>query len=277
MPSFRRTAMGAMLAAAAASLAAAGACRREAAADGSPTAPVLAVETVKAYPHDSLAFTQGLVFHDGALYESTGRFEQSSLRRVELETGRVLQKVDVAPQHFAEGLALREGRLYQLTWQDGVGFIYDLESFAPQGTFPVVGEGWGFTTDGESFIMSDGSNQLRFLDPQSFQETRTLEVTDGDVYVHQLNELEWVHGEIWANVWHSDSIARIDPATGRVVAWLDLSALYPKPTRHDPEAVLNGIAYDAGSDRLFVTGKLWPALFEIRVPELVRTGAAARP
>ena len=241
------------------------------------TAPVARVETVRVYPHDPTAFTQGLVFHDGVLYESTGRYNESTLRRVELQTGKVLQKVDVPPQHFAEGLALLGGKLYQLTWQDKVGFVYDLATLQQSGTFGYAGEGWGLTTDGTSLIMSDGSNQLRFLDPQTYQVTRTVDVRDGDEFIQQINELEWVRGEIWANVWHSDRIARINPQTGQVVGWLDLADLYPEAQRTDGEAVLNGIAYDPQGDRLFVTGKLWPALYEIRVPGRIASGRAPAP
>ncbi|HEX8692569.1 MAG TPA: glutaminyl-peptide cyclotransferase [Longimicrobium sp.] len=246
-----------------------GACNGSGTAKGEaaePAAPTVAAEQVRSYPHDPAAFTQGLVFHDGQLYESTGRYGESSLRRVRLETGEVLEKVAVPERHFAEGLALLGGRLYQLTWQDGMGFIYDVGTLRQQGTFPYEGEGWGLTTDGTSLILSDGSNVLRFLDPATAAVTRTVEVTDGGQPVHQLNELEWVRGEVWANVWHDRRVARIDPETGRVKAWLDLSGLVPTPQPTDNEAVLNGIAYDPAADRLFVTGKLWPTLFEIRAP-----------
>jgi glutaminyl-peptide cyclotransferase len=238
-------------------------------------AALLPVEQVNTYPHDPNAFTQGLEYHGGRLYESTGRHGESSLREVELETGRVLRRVNLGAQYFGEGLTVMDGRIYQLTWQSGVGFIYDLESFRQVGTFEYRGEGWGLMNDGTSLIMSDGSHQLRYLDPRTFQVTRVLEVRDGGAPVHQLNELEWVRGEIWANVWHSDHVARIDPGTGRVIAWLDLSALHPPHQRRDPEAVLNGIAWDAATDRLFVTGKWWPRVFEIRVPALLGEPAAA--
>lgn len=240
-----------------------------------PTAPVAGVQTVRSYPHDPEAFTQGLLFHGGKLYESTGRYGESSLREVELETGRVVRKVDVPAQYFAEGLALLDGKLHQLTWQQGTGFIYDLAGFQQTGTFPYDGEGWGLTTDGRSLILSDGSNVLRFIDPETHEVRRTLDVKDGGEFIHQLNELEWVRGEIWANVWHDERIARIHPETGRVIGWLDLSGILPDATRGDPEAVLNGIAYDAENDRIFVTGKLWPLIFEIRVPDLVAQGSAS--
>lgn len=239
-----------------------------------PVAPVATVNVIRSFPHDTSAYTQGLVLHGGVLYESTGRVGHSSLRKVELETGRVLQKVDVAEPHFAEGLALFGGRLYQLTWQDQAGFIYELDTFRQVGTFSYEGEGWGLTTDGHSLILSDGSNQLRFLDPNGYRELRVVNVMDGTEYVNDLNELEWVKGEVWANVWHTNRIARIDPQTGKVKGWVDMTGVMaPQP---DPEAVLNGIAYDAEHDRLFVTGKLWPTLFEISVPG-VAGGGQARP
>jgi glutaminyl-peptide cyclotransferase len=245
-----------------------GGCRPDARA-AEPTSPVVSVETVRSYPHDPTAFTQGLAFHEGRLYESTGRYGESTLRRVELETGRVIDRVQVPDQYFAEGVTLHDGRLYQLTWLQGMGFIYDLATFEQQGTFPYDGEGWGIATDGASLILSDGSNVLRFVDPATHELQRSVEVMDGPDHVHDLNELEWVRGEVWANVWHTERIARIDPQTGRVKGWLDLAGVIPTPRPDDPEAVLNGIAYDPATDRLFVTGKLWPQLFEISVPGLV--------
>ena len=222
-------------------------------------------EVVNTWPHDKAAYTQGLVFHDGNLLESTGQYGASSLRLVELKTGRVLKKRDVPPQYFAEGLTLYGGKAYQLTWQNHKGFIYDPGSFAPLGEVYFDGEGWGLTHDGESLILSDGTSQLRFLDPATLKPRRTVSVTDRGRPLRELNELEYVKGEVFANVWHSDRIARIDPRTGEVVGWIDLSGLLPDSERPDPEAVLNGIAYDAAGDRLFVTGKLWPKLFEVRV------------
>jgi glutamine cyclotransferase len=239
-----------------------------------PRAAVAAVRQVKTYPHDPQAFTQGLVWADGRLYESTGRFGESSLREVTLETGEVVRRVDLPERYFAEGLALLGDRLYQLTWQNGVGFIYDRATFAKVDSFTYQGEGWGLTTDGTSLILSDGSSALRFIDPESYAVTRTVEVKDGDRYVEQLNELEWVKGEVWANVWHQDQIARIDPATGRVKGWLDVAQLLPDARARDAEAVPNGIAYDAAGDRLFLTGKLWPVLFEVSVPGIVEGGGA---
>lgn len=230
------------------------------------SAPVEAVQQVRSYPHDSTAFTQGLVWRGGRLYESTGRYGQSSLRLVELETGRVLQRVSLGQQYFAEGLAAVGDSLYQLTWKEGVAFIWDPATLRQITQVAYSGEGWGLTSDGRRLIVSDGSSYLTFVDPVTFRVDTTLRVTDGGRPVDQLNELEWVKGEVWANVWHTQRIARIDPATGRVKGWLDLSPLIPALT--DPEAVLNGIAYDPKADRLLVTGKLWPALYEIRVPSL---------
>ena len=232
-----------------------------------PNAPAAryGYQIVNMWPHDSNAFTQGLILSDGKLLESTGQEGFSSLRRVELETGKVLKKVDVPVPYFAEGIALLNGKIYQLTWQHQVGFIYDAQSFERVGQFNYTGEGWGLATDGKSLILSDGSNRLRFLDPSDFHVTKTITVLDGQTPVNELNELEFVHGEIYANVWHDNRIATIDPQSGHVTAWIDLNGLMPAGELQDPEAVLNGIAYDQTNDKLYVTGKLWPRLFEIRV------------
>jgi glutamine cyclotransferase len=220
---------------------------------------------VKAYPHDPTAFTQGLIYRDGFLFESTGRNGQSTLRKVRLETGEVVQQHRLDQAHFAEGLAEWNGQLVQLTWRSNVAFVYDLASFAPRRTFSYTGEGWGLTRDQEGFILSDGSAQLRFLHPETFREVRRITVTDRGMPVRDLNELEFIRGEVYANVWHSDRIARISPVSGRVIGWIDLRGLMATGYRLDSEAVLNGIAYDAAANRLFVTGKLWPRLFEIQV------------
>ncbi|HVF51310.1 MAG TPA: glutaminyl-peptide cyclotransferase [Pyrinomonadaceae bacterium] len=222
-------------------------------------------EIVNTYRHDPAAFTQGIIYHEGALLESTGQYGESSLRRVELKSGRVLQKKAVAPQYFAEGIALFQGKIYQLTWTTRKGFIYDAKSFEVAGEFAFDGEGWGLTNDGESLILSDGTNQIRFLDPATFKTKRTISVSDGGRPLRNLNELEYVKGEIYANIWHTDRIVRIDPQTGQILGWIDLAGLLPTAERNDEEAVLNGIAYDEAGDRLFVTGKLWPKLFEIRL------------
>ena len=235
----------------------------EAPANG-PT-PKYGYQIVNIFPHDSNAFTQGLILMDGKLLESTGQEGFSSLRRVELESGRVLKKVDVPEPYFAEGLAALNGKLYQLTWQHNIGFIYDAQTFDRLGQFNYQGEGWGLTTDGQSLILSDGTNRIRFIDPAGFRVSRTITVTDGGAPVKELNELEYVKGEIYSNVWHDNRIAVIDPQSGHVKAWIDLAGLMPAGELQDPEAVLNGIAYDPSSDKLIVTGKLWPRVFEIKV------------
>ena len=220
---------------------------------------------VNTWPHDADAYTQGLVFVDGKLLESTGQQGRSSLRRVELETGKVVQKVSLADQYFAEGLTLLKGKIYQLTWQHQLGFIYDAQSFEKVGQFAYAGEGWGLANDGESLIISDGTKRIRFLDPGDFHVKRVITVLDRGTPVTEINELEYVEGEIYANIWHRDTVARIDPQTGRVVGWIDLRGLLSLGEVTDEEAVLNGIAYDQANHRLFVTGKLWPKLFEIRL------------
>jgi len=240
------------------------------------TLPCLAADTyrvVHSYPHDANAFTQGLVYADGHLYESTGLKGHSSLRMVDLESGRVLQELPVPSQYFAEGLAAWGSTLVQLTWQEHTAFVYDRFSFRQIRTQSYKGEGWGLTADGKELILSDGTAGLRFVDPATFRELRRVIVKDHGVPVLQLNELEFVKGEIYANVWHSDRIARISPVNGNVLGWIDLTGLLPAGERTDPQAVLNGIAYDAAHDRLFVTGKLWPRLFEIKV---VSGGAEGR-
>jgi glutamine cyclotransferase len=238
-----------------------------------PTAPTVAVQQVRSYPHDSTAFTQGLVWRNGRLYESTGRYGQSSLRIVELETGRVVQKVDLAATYFAEGLAAVGDTLYQLTWKEGVAFLYDADDLRRLGQVAYTGEAWGLTSDGRRLIVSDGSSYLTWVDPATFEVDTTLRVMDGNVPVDQLNELEWVRGEIWANVWHTQQIVRIDPRNGRVKGRLDLSSIIPPVS--DPEGVLNGTAYDEERNRLLVTGKLWPRLYEISIPSLGIGGGTA--
>jgi glutamine cyclotransferase len=220
---------------------------------------------VHTYPHDPHAFTQGLVFVSGSLYESTGLNGKSSLRMVDLETGRVVQSQPVDSKYFAEGLTAWGSTLVQLTWESHVAFIYDRFSFRMLRTFSYSGEGWGLTQDGKSLILSDGSDSLRFFDPATFREVRRVNVKDHGKPVDEINELEFVHGEIYADIWHSNRIARIAPGTGKVLGWIDLKGLLADSERATPEAVLNGIAYDSVHDRLFVTGKLWPKLFEIRV------------
>ena len=231
-----------------------------------PPVPFDGYEIIHAYPHDANAFTQGLVFVDGHLYESTGRQGQSSLRMVDPATGWVLKEYDLPKQYFGEGLTDWGDTLVQLTWTSGIAFVYDRSTFTVRQTFHYTGEGWGLTHDSNSLLLSDGSATLRFLDPKSFREIRKLKVHDeNNRPVADLNELEYVHGEIYANIWHLDRIARISPRTGRVLGWINLSGLLKPGDASDEEAVLNGVAYDAKSDRLFVTGKLWPKLFEIKV------------
>jgi glutamine cyclotransferase len=226
--------------------------------------PVLTATVVKTYPHDPRAFTQGLEFFDGYLYESTGRQRQSTLRKVAIETGKVVQSVKLPDQSFGEGLTIFHGKIYQLTWLDKSGFIYDLRTFRKLGTFPYNTEGWGLTHGDASLILSDGTNRLQYIDPKSSQVTKTLEVFAGPEAVTNLNELEFIRGEIWANIWHSDRIARIDPKSGQVTAWIDLAAIAERET-HEQEDVLNGIAWDPGRQRLFVTGKDWSKVYEIVV------------
>jgi glutaminyl-peptide cyclotransferase len=232
--------------------------------DQSRPIPVFRATVVHTYPHDSSAFTQGLEYFAGYLYESTGRSGQSTIRKVTLNTAKVLQQRSLPSQYFGEGLTLFKGKIYQLTWLTKVGFIYDLQTFQPQGQFKYQTEGWGLTHDDASLIMSDGSNQLRYLDPATFAVTKTLDVYAGNEAVANLNELEYIEGVIFANIWHSPRIARIDPQSGQVLSWIDLASLSAKEQR-GAEDVLNGIAYDSKTHRIFVTGKDWPELLEIKI------------
>lgn len=222
-------------------------------------------EVVKEYPHDPKSFTQGLVFYNGSFIESAGEYGVSDLREVELQSGRVLRKTDVAERFFAEGMTIFRGKIYQLTWQEHVCFVYDPQTFRQISQFNYDGEGWGLTHDDQNLILSDGTNQLRFIDPDSFKVVKTISVFSNNRPLLDLNELEYIRGEVFANIWHSDRIARIDPNSGEILGWIDLTGLLPLEKRSDEEAVLNGIAYDEATDRLFVTGKLWPQLFEIRL------------
>jgi glutamine cyclotransferase len=229
--------------------------------------PVFGYRIVRSYPHDANAFTQGLQYQDGFLYEGTGLNGRSSIRKVKLETGEVLQKHDVSSLHFGEGITIWKSDLIQLTWQSEIAFVYDKTTFQPRRTFTYVGEGWGLTHDGVNLIMSDGTNRLRLLDPATFVERRRLHVIDGGFPVRSLNELEYVKGEILANVWMTDHVVRI-AKDGQALGWIDLSGLLSASERQGVTlagGVLNGIAYDAVKDRLFVTGKLWPKLFEIKI------------
>jgi glutamine cyclotransferase len=221
------------------------------------------VEIVRSYPHDTRAYTQGLAYEDGVLFEGTGQYGESTLRRVELESGRVLQAVRLPNNMFGEGITVRGGEVFQLTWRNQIGIVYDKSTFRELRRFRYAGEGWGLTHDGTHLIMSDGSSTLRFLDPKTFRVVRQLIVRSGGRRVANLNELEYVGGEILANIWYKDYLARISPASGEVLGWIDLQTLVPAGL--DREQCANGIAYDAENDRLFVTGKNWPQLYEIRL------------
>jgi glutaminyl-peptide cyclotransferase len=227
--------------------------------------PVYGYEIVHTYPHDRQAFTQGLVYRDGFLYEGTGLNGRSGLRKVRLETGEVLEQHPLAGRYFGEGITDWGEDLLQLTWQSGIGFVYDRQSFTQKRTFEYDGEGWGLTHDMSTLMLSDGTAQLRFLDPVSFEVIGQYTVRDGGTPVANLNELEYVRGEIFANIWQTDRVVKILPSTGQVTGWIDLSGLLNARDRETPVDVLNGIAYDSQHDRLFVTGKLWPKLFEIRL------------
>lgn len=223
---------------------------------------------VKAFPHDPAAFTEGLLWHDGALYESTGLEGQSKLRRVDLQSGQVEKNVNLPKEYFGEGLALANNRLYQLTWQTKIGFAYDAVTFKPLARFSYQNEGWGLTFDGTDLIQSDGSDVLTFRDAKNFAAKKTLKVTRDGAPLRNLNELEWINGTIWANVWQTDDIVIIDPNNGKVVGELNLTGLLGAADRTGQEDVLNGIAYDAASKRVFVTGKNWSKLFWIRVENM---------
>jgi len=224
-----------------------------------------ACEVVRSYPHDRDAFTQGLFFIDGQLFEGTGLNGRSSIRQVNLETGEVVRRFAMPDEYFGEGIAPWQNALVQLTWQNRTGFVYDRASFRLTGRFSYNGEGWGLTANGKELVMSDGSAYLRFLNPVTFSETRRVAVVDGDQPVRYLNELEYVKGEVWANVWQTESVARINPESGRVTGWIDCGGLLTPEERQSGVDVFNGIAYDAAGDRIFVTGKNWPKLYEVKV------------
>ncbi|QDU66009.1 glutaminyl-peptide cyclotransferase [Engelhardtia mirabilis] len=233
-------------------------------------APVHGYRVLAEFTHDFRSFTQGLVFAEGQLYESAGKYAASDLRRVDLVTGEVLERRRLAGNYFAEGLAAVGERLIQLTWQNGKAFVYDRTTFEKIGEFPLAGEGWGLTYDGERLILSDGTEYLRFLDPETFAQLGTVRVTDDGRPIQRINELEFVRGEVWANIWQTNRIARIDPQTGRVNSWVDLTGIIdvnPVLVGGEPQNVLNGIAFEPITQQLYVTGKNWPKLFQIEVVE----------
>ena len=232
--------------------------------------PVQGVEVKAVYPHDDQAYTEGLFYLDGALFESTGLEGRSTIRKVRLKDGAVLQVQTIAPNLFGEGIVNWGGEIISLTWRNQVGFRWDLKTFKPKGTFRYRGEGWALTQNGKALIMSDGTPNLRVLDPTTLRVVRQIKVIADGQPVFNLNELEWVKGEILANIWQTNQIARIDPATGKVKAWIDVTGPnIPESLRsRDTDAVLNGIAYDRQNDRLFLTGKNWPHLYEVRLKPL---------
>ncbi len=235
------------------------------------TVPVYSFEIVRSFPHDPTAFTQGLVYHNGLIYEGTGGKGSdpytSSLRKVELESGKILKKHELGPEYFGEGITIHDDKIYQLTWRERTAFVYNLEDFSLLKEFRYSGEGWGLTDDGTMLYMSDGTHVIRVVDPETFETKRTIVVNDEKGQpLMQLNELEWVKGEIWTNIWQTGWIVRIDPATGKLLGRIDMNALVQQEQKANPKAdVLNGIAYDEATDRTFVTGKLWTRLFEIKV------------
>lgn len=229
--------------------------------------PIYGYQVVKTFPHDPDAFVQGLVFHDGYFLEGTGLEGRSSLRKVEISTGKVLKKIDIDSKYFGEGITLFKDKIYQITWQTNEAFEYDLETFKRVKSFSYTTEGWGITHDGTKLIMSDGTSTIYFRDPETFKEIGKVVVKDDTGEISLLNELEYIKGEIYANIWGTNTIARIDPKTGKVIGWIDLTGLLkPEDMKAGHQVdVLNGIAYDEKADRLFVTGKLWPKIYEIKL------------
>jgi glutamine cyclotransferase len=238
------------------------------------TTPRVSAHVIRSWPHDTAAYTQGLATYRGHVLESTGRLAQSDVREVDVTTGAVRRRVPLPATEFGEGIAVLGNRLYQLTWQGGRGHVYDANTLIPIDSFSYAGEGWGLATDGRMLYLSDGTSRIRVLDPTGFHELRTIQVREADSTVWMLNELEWVRGELWANVYQTDFIARIDPATGRVVGWIDVGNLLTAAQRQDVAkrgGVANGIAFDSVRNRLLLTGKLWPRLFEVDVPNIHRS------
>jgi glutamine cyclotransferase len=244
------------------------------------TTPRVSPRVIHSWPHDTSAYTQGLAIYRGELLESTGLLGRSEVRDVNVLTGRVRRRVALPANEFGEGLTAVGDRLYQLTWRGGRGHIYNPATLAPVDSFTYTGEGWGLTTDGHLLYMSDGTSRIRVVDPTGFHELRTIQVRERDSTVWMLNELEWVRGELWANVYETDLVARIDPTTGHVVGWIDLGKLLTAAERQDVTTrggVANGIAFDSARDRVYVTGKLWPRLFEIDVASLTLSPSRPRP
>jgi glutamine cyclotransferase len=236
--------------------------------DNNKDVPVFSYKVVNIYPHDPTAFTQGLAWEDGYLYESAGLYGSSSLRKLEPETGKVMKNISLADKYFAEGITIYNDKIFQLTWQEQIGFVYNKNTFQLIGTFSYPHQGWGITNDNEHLIISDGSPVLHFLNPDTLKEVKQVSVYDGLYLIHNINELEYIQGHIFANIWQTDKIAIIAPETGKVVSWLDLSGILDNVSYNKKDVdVLNGIAYDEEDNRLFVTGKFWPALFEIEIKE----------
>ena len=232
---------------------------------GKATTPVWKTKVVATYPHDPGAYTQGLIIENGQMFEGTGKQGSSTLREVDLKTGKVTRSISLDEQYFGEGITILDGKIFQLTWKNNFCFIYDLKTFQYKEYFRYPYEGWGLTNNGKELIVSDGSSDLRFIDPNSFKEVRKISVKDGTERIKNLNELEYVNGEIWANIWYEDRIARVSPENGKLLGWIDLCDIYPKSQREDRDQVLNGIAQDPDTKKIYVTGKNWPKLFEIEI------------
>ena len=232
---------------------------------GSAIAPVWKAKVVATYPHDPNAYTQGLIIEKGQMFEGTGKHGSSTLREVELQSGKVLRSLALDEKYFGEGITVLNGTIYQLTWKNNYCFTYDLKTFQYKEYFRYPFEGWGLTNNGKELILSDGSSDLRFIDPVSFKELRKISVKDGTQRIKNLNELEYINDEVWANIWYQDRIARVSPENGKLLGWIDLSGLYPMSQRKDRDDVLNGIAQDPDTKKIFVTGKNWPKLFEIEI------------